>query len=224
MRSSSWVVRLAMPSPPLCAPAKYRAVIFNFMGDLANCFLHTYCFRLHLSSFLSSEVLDRFIYDFKGSDCNKTEKPFRLIGCNNLTEVAQWLVNRDPTRDGWIKEFIKRKWSSGLFWAVGAAEKKNLPTAISMQLFEVFQEFFSGWGVEKESKILVCPRDFFSQFANWKINHGEYSLKKFGIKGLWIKWNCPINSLSEALLRHSPLQFYRVSKRQYSQVSIKRAG
>ena len=34
-------------------------------------------------------------------------------------------TSRDPTRDGWIKEFIKRKWSSGLFWAVGAAENKN---------------------------------------------------------------------------------------------------
>ena len=33
---------------------------------------------------------------------------------------------RDPTRDGWIKEFIKRKWSSGLFWAVRAAERKTL--------------------------------------------------------------------------------------------------
>ena len=33
--------------------------------------------------------------------------------------------SRDPTRDGCIKEFIKRKWSSGLFWAVGAAEKKT---------------------------------------------------------------------------------------------------
>ena len=44
---------------------------------------------------------------------------------------------RDLSRDDWIKEFIKRKWSSGLFWAVGAAEKKKLPTAISMQLFEV---------------------------------------------------------------------------------------
>ena len=30
-----------------------------------------------------------------------------------------------PTRDGWIKEFIKRKLSSGLFWAVGAEEKKT---------------------------------------------------------------------------------------------------
>ena len=32
---------------------------------------------------------------------------------------------RDPTRDGWIKEFIKQKWSSGLYWAVGGAEKKK---------------------------------------------------------------------------------------------------
>ena len=32
--------------------------------------------------------------------------------------------SRDSSRDGCIKEFIKRKWSSGLFWAVGAAEKK----------------------------------------------------------------------------------------------------
>jgi hypothetical protein len=30
---------------------------------------------------------------------------------------ASWfnLAVRDPTRDGWIKEFIKRKWRSGLF-------------------------------------------------------------------------------------------------------------
>jgi hypothetical protein len=35
--------------------------------------------------------------------------------------------NRDPTRDGWIKEFIKQKGSSGLFWAVsqGCREKKK---------------------------------------------------------------------------------------------------
>ena len=53
-------------------------------------------------------------------------------------------VFRYPTRDGWIKEFIKRKRSSGLFWAVGAAEQKNLPTAISMQLFGVFFSTFCG--------------------------------------------------------------------------------
>ena len=46
---------------------------------------------------------------------------------------------RDPIRDGWIKEFIKRK-----FWAVGAAEKKTLPTAISMQLFGVVFSTFGG--------------------------------------------------------------------------------
>ena len=34
---------------------------------------------------------------------------------------------RDPTRDGCIKEFIRRKQSSGLFWAVGAAERKKPP-------------------------------------------------------------------------------------------------
>ena len=47
----------------------------------------------------------------------------------------------------WLdKRFIKQKWSSGLFWAVGAAEKK-LPTAIStlsMQLFGVVFSTFCG--------------------------------------------------------------------------------
>ena len=32
---------------------------------------------------------------------------------------------RDLSRDDWIKELIKRKWSSRLVWAVGAAEKKT---------------------------------------------------------------------------------------------------
>ena len=41
---------------------------------------------------------------------------------------------RDLSRDDWIKEFIKRKWSSGLVWAVGAAEKKTLPNALRPQL------------------------------------------------------------------------------------------
>ena len=51
---------------------------------------------------------------------------------------------RDYSRDGWIKEFTKRKLSSGLFWAGGAAEKKKLPTAISMQLFGVVFSTFCG--------------------------------------------------------------------------------
>ena len=63
---------------------------------------------------------------------------------NQETQLYHKSSSRDPTRDGWIKEFIKRKWNSGLFWAVGAAEKKNLPTAISMQLFGVvFKKYFS---------------------------------------------------------------------------------
>ena len=32
---------------------------------------------------------------------------------------------RDLSRDNWIKEFIKQKWSFGLFWAVGATVKKK---------------------------------------------------------------------------------------------------
>ena len=43
-----------------------------------------------------------------------------------------------------MKEFIKRKSSSGLFWAVGAAEKNKLPTAISKQLFQVVCSTFCG--------------------------------------------------------------------------------
>ena len=57
---------------------------------------------------------------------------------NNFSEI------RDPTRDGWIKEFIKRKWSSGLFRAVRVAEKKNLSTAISMQFLGWFFQLFVG--------------------------------------------------------------------------------
>ena len=36
----------------------------------------------------------------------------------------QYDAHRDSTRDDWIKRIIKRKWSSGLFWVVGAAGKK----------------------------------------------------------------------------------------------------
>ena len=56
----------------------------------------------------------------------------------HLGPLFLWTVlPRDLSRDDCIKEFIKRKLNSGLFWAVGAAEKKKLPTAISMQLFGV---------------------------------------------------------------------------------------
>ena len=52
------------------------------------------------------------------------------------------MPGRDPARDGCIKEFIKRKWSSGLFGAVRAVEKKK--TAKRMQLFGVV--FSTFWG------------------------------------------------------------------------------
>ena len=44
-----------------------------------------------------------------------------------------------------------------------------------------FLEFFSVWAVEKGNKniLLIQNRFFSSQFASWKINHNEYSLKKF---------------------------------------------
>ena len=53
---------------------------------------------------------------------------------------------RDLSWDDWIKEFMKLKWSSGLFWAVGSAEKKNLPYVCNFlgwffQLFKVKKSF-----------------------------------------------------------------------------------
>jgi hypothetical protein len=42
------------------------------------------------------------------------------------TEIlCKSVETRDLRRDDCIKDFIKRKLSSGLFWAVGAAEKKK---------------------------------------------------------------------------------------------------
>ena len=67
----------------------------------------------------------------------------------NNSEAFFWLdqtfkvVTRDPTRDGWIKEFIKQK-CSGLLWEVRAAEEKKIPTAISKQLFQVVFSIFCG--------------------------------------------------------------------------------
>ena len=56
-----------------------------------------------------------------------------------LFQIWIFEADRDLSRDYWIK----LKWSSGLFGAVAAAEKK-LPTAISMQLFEVVISNFCG--------------------------------------------------------------------------------
>ena len=53
-----------------------------------------------------------------------------------------WWEPRDPTRDGYIKEFIKRKWSSGLFWAVGAAKKKKGSGPIMSNFLGCFFQLF----------------------------------------------------------------------------------
>ena len=52
-------------------------------------------------------------------------------------------MTRNSTTDHWTQESIKRIFNSGLFWAVGAAEKK-IPTAISMLLLRsVFYVFMA---------------------------------------------------------------------------------
>ena len=63
----------------------------------------------------------------------------QIVICGKIerSQLVQYSINnrlsirtRDLSRDDWIKEFIKRKWSSGLVWAVGAAERKKLPNAL----------------------------------------------------------------------------------------------
>ena len=52
-----------------------------------------------------------------------------LSNGHDLAPISRDLVCKSETRylsrDDCIKEFIKRIWSSGLFWVVGAAEKRN---------------------------------------------------------------------------------------------------
>ena len=64
--------------------------------------------------------------------------------------LCMYISARDLSRDDWIEEFIKRKWSSGLFWAVWAAErKKGSGPIMSKFLRWVFQLFV----VKKKEKI-----------------------------------------------------------------------
>ena len=51
---------------------------------------------------------------------------------------------RYSTTDHWIQESIKQIFNSGLFWAVGAAEKK-IQTAISMLLLRAVFYVFRSW-------------------------------------------------------------------------------
>ena len=54
---------------------------------------------------------------------------------------------KDPTcstTDHWIQESVIRIFNSGLFCAVGAAEKQKMQTAISMLIFRAVVLMFSG--------------------------------------------------------------------------------
>ena len=54
-------------------------------------------------------------------------------------------LTRDSSRDCCIKQFIKRIWSSGLFWEGGAAEKKTTPNCHKYATFlGVFFSNFCG--------------------------------------------------------------------------------
>ena len=70
-------------------------------------------------------------------------------GCSLFTQILE-------QTDDCIGEFIKRKWSSGLFWAVEAAEKKT-PNC------HKYATFWSG---------------FFSTFCGQKISFAHKKLKK----------------------------------------------
>ena len=48
-----------------------------------------------------------------------------LSSCLHLTLAQECFVPRYRTTDHWIQESIKRICNSGLFWAIGAAEKKK---------------------------------------------------------------------------------------------------
>ena len=84
-----------------------------------------------LSFWLSSQLL----YTAGSKPTVGDEGKLSHYSCRVITIVVELsAVTRDLGRDDWIKEFIKQ--ITGLFWAVGTAEKK-IPTAISMQLFGV---------------------------------------------------------------------------------------
>ena len=94
----------------------------------------TYCVIFEFGLFLRplgclteiSNISGSFLFPFPliiKESCNPDPK-LKKKSRRNAPD-ARYQTTRDSSRDGWIKKFIKRKWSSGLFWVVGAAEKKN---------------------------------------------------------------------------------------------------
>ena len=77
---------------------------------------------------------------------------------------------RDPTRDGWIKEFIKRKWSSGLFWAVGLQRKKTPNCHKDATFWGGFFYFFVG----KKLKMILAATQKSINAKKILQNFGKY--------------------------------------------------
>ena len=71
---------------------------------------------------------------------------FSIFKVAITAKVPFTLSNRDPNRDGWIKEFIKKVMSFlGYFGQSGLQREKKLPIAISMQIFGVVFSTFCGY-------------------------------------------------------------------------------
>ena len=99
------------------------------------------------------------------------QRQFSRLICKPVHTVSfDWFL-RDLSRDDWIEEFIKRKWSSGLFWAVGAAEKKKTPNCHKYATFQcghynVFKFFFFFFPTKSwknlPQKLLITGPNLFS--------------------------------------------------------------
>ena len=105
----------------------------------------------------------------------RPKKPCRLLECLQCQNNNTWVMgtSRDFSRDDWIKEFIKRKWSSGLFWAVGAAEKKK---GLGRLWATFWSGFFNFWW--SKNKSVAYFFNFFKLFQKvaylWQL--GVFSL------------------------------------------------
>ena len=100
------------------------------------------------------------------------KKRFILVDVTRMLDSHGCSVtSRDPTRDGWIKEFIKWKWSSGLFWAVSRGSREKKPP--NCHKYATFWGGFFNFLWEKNKKII---------FAHKKLKNHP---KKLQTNGSW---------------------------------------
>ena len=89
----------------------------------------------------------------------------RLMALGTWRPLTHWMeIDRDLSRDDWIKVFINGNEVLGCFGQSGLQRKKNLPTAISMQLFGVFFLMFSR--SKNDFKNFFCPQKI--KKTTWK--------------------------------------------------------